>query len=155
MRSRVRSAVVVTIVLLVVFLVLQRTETAMPPVVTIQTAQGKVSVYVELAETDAARRQGLADREKLPATHGMLFSWSGRELQPTFTMAGMRFPLDIIFVNSDGTIASIAENLPACPERRGCQLVQAPKRIASVLEVNAGFSRRHGVTAGNVVILTR
>ncbi|MBI4425994.1 MAG: DUF192 domain-containing protein [Candidatus Kerfeldbacteria bacterium] len=104
-----------------------------------------VRVRAEVAATLAARSTGLAGRESLPADAGMLFVFE----QPgphAFWMQGMRFPLDIIWINN-GQVVDVALNVPV-PD--GVPPLYTPEQFAtSVLEVNAGFVAEHGITIGS------
>jgi uncharacterized membrane protein (UPF0127 family) len=58
-------------------------------------------------------------------------------------------PLDLLYIDDDGLIVGIVENAPTLnDEPRG---VGCASRY--VLEVNAGWSRRHGVKAGQFASL--
>jgi uncharacterized membrane protein (UPF0127 family) len=58
-------------------------------------------------------------------------------------------PLDLLFIDEDGLIVGIVESAPTLnDDSRG---VGCPSRF--VLEVNAGWSRRHGVRPGQRVRL--
>jgi uncharacterized membrane protein (UPF0127 family) len=60
-------------------------------------------------------------------------------------------PLDMLFVDEDGLIVGIVENAPTLDD--GTREVSCPSRW--VLEVNAGWSRRHAVRAGQRLVLPR
>jgi len=53
-------------------------------------------------------------------------------------------PLDMLFVDEDGTIVGIVENVPVLNDSE--RAVACPSRY--VLEVNAGFTRKHGLAPG-------
>lgn len=113
--------------------------------------QGNAMFTLEIADTPQARAQGLADRDSLPQTQGMLFLWDDNPGAVTFTMAGMRFPLDIIFIDSSQKIIHIARSLPACPMRQGCRLAAPPTDAQYVLEINAGLAAQYDITTGDLV----
>lgn len=100
-------------------------------------------VVVELALDDEARSRGLMYRTRLDADAGMLFSWS-REEPRSFWMLNTCIPLDMLFIAADGTIVGILEQVPT--------LNTAPRGVPCaaqhVLEVNAGWTRQHGVVPG-------
>jgi len=86
-------------------------------------------------------------RTKLPDAQGMLFSWGGVEQPRTFWMHNTCIPLDMMFIARDGTITGILEQVPTLnDEPRG-----VPCPAAYVLEVNAGWSRAHGIQSGTMV----
>ncbi len=111
-------------------------------------APGSPSVSVELAASDAARTRGLMYRTALGADRGMLFSWS-REEPRSFWMRNTCIPLDMLFIAADGTIVGILEQVPT--------LNTLPRSVPCpaqhVLEVNAGWTRAHGIEPGQRVDL--
>jgi|SRR5271170_1367671 len=93
------------------------------------------------SEHDTAR--GLMFRKSLPEDRGMLFDLRFRD-DHKFWMHNTCIPLDLLFVDDDGLIVGIVENAPTLDDTsRG---VGCPSQW--VLEVNAGWARRHGVKAG-------
>ena len=119
---------------------------AVPRVVLSSPGQDPVSVAVEVVETDAARQRGLMYRKHLAPDAGMLFIFD-REEQHNFWMHNTLIPLDMLFIKSDWTVLGIVEN--ATPHTD--ELRSVPGASQYVLEVNAGFSRRHGLQAGTTV----
>jgi uncharacterized membrane protein (UPF0127 family) len=117
------------------------------PRVIVETAAGaRHRVDVELARTDPERRQGLMDRPSLPDDAGMLFVFDAPSLQ-SFWMKNTLIPLDMIFIDDAGTIVGIVES--AEPRTLTPRSVGKPSRY--VLEVNGGWSKAHGVRAGDRV----
>jgi uncharacterized membrane protein (UPF0127 family) len=105
--------------------------------------QGAPSVAVEIADTPATEARGLMYRTSLGEMSGMLFVWQ-IERPRTFWMRNTCLPLDMLFLAKDGTIVGILEQVPTLndsPRSVGCP-------SAYVLEVNAGWTRKHGVTPG-------
>jgi len=110
-------------------------------------APGSPRLNVELARTEPEKERGLMYRTKLPDAQGMLFSWGGVEQPRTFWMHNTCIPLDMMFIARDGTITGILEQVPTLnDEPRG-----VPCPAAYVLEVNAGWSRAHGIQSGTMV----
>jgi uncharacterized membrane protein (UPF0127 family) len=106
-----------------------------------------VILTVELATTPAAQQQGLSDRDSMPADHGMLFIFNQEE-EWGFWMHEMRFPLDIIWFNSERQAVFIEQNLPPCTPT--ICLVYTPSSNATyVLEVNTGFVQVNHVRLGD------
>ncbi len=109
-------------------------------------APGSPRLSVELARTEPEKERGLMFRTKMPDDQGMLFSWNNEEPR-TFWMHNTCLPLDMMFIARDGTITGILEQVPTLnDEGRG-----VPCPAAYVLEVNAGWSRSHGVKSGTIV----
>ena len=106
-------------------------------------AAGSPRVDVELAMTPHDVEKGLMYRRAMPEEHGMLFKLQDRR-DHTFWMQNTCIPLDMMFVDQDGLIVGIvegAEPLTTAERAVGCPSVY-------VLEVNGGWSRRHGVRPG-------
>ncbi len=103
-----------------------------------------VVIAIEIAETDSARQRGLMERTHLPERSGMLFIFEQEEIQG-FWMANTPLSLDIIFVNRDSQIVSIAKyTRPYSSETISSQY---PARF--VVEVPAGFTDTYGLLEGD------
>jgi len=107
-----------------------------------------VRVDAELVRSEHDSMRGLMYRRSLGADRGMLFDLLVRD-DHKFWMHNTCIPLDLLYIDEDGLLVGIVENAPTLnDESRG---VGCPSRW--VLEVNAGWCRRHGVTAGQHVSL--
>jgi uncharacterized membrane protein (UPF0127 family) len=108
--------------------------------------QDAITVAVEVAETSAERQQGLMFRKHLDPDAGMLFLFE--HPQPlTFWMHNTFVPLDMFFITDQWRVLGVVEN--ATPLTDSPRAVPGEARY--VLEVNAGFARRHGLGAGTSV----
>ncbi|MBI1949427.1 MAG: DUF192 domain-containing protein [Deltaproteobacteria bacterium] len=85
-------------------------------------------------------------RERLDADAGMLFVFERTKVQ-SFWMKNTRLPLDMIFIDDDGTIAGIVED--AEPLTTISRRVPKPSRY--VLELMAGSARARGLAVGQRV----
>lgn len=106
-------------------------------------------VTVEIAERGEARMRGLMYRKDMGEDAGMIFVFQGPKEEHTFWMKNTCIPLDMLFIDDDGTIVGIEENTPTLTEQTfsvGC-------KSRYVLELNAGWTRKHGVKAGQKVKL--
>jgi uncharacterized membrane protein (UPF0127 family) len=101
------------------------------------------AVRAELMRTPVENQRGLMYRRSMPWDRGMLFRLARRTVQE-FWMRDTCIPLDMIFVDDDGTIVGILENVP--PMNEEPRSVGCPS--AFVLEVNAGWARKNGLKAG-------
>lgn len=108
------------------------------------------SVEVELALSDDEVTRGLMYRTQMPEEHGMIFRLEERKEQ-TFWMHNTCISLDMMFIDEDGTIVGILENVPTLNDE--ARTVGCPSRY--VLEVNGGWSRRHGVSAGQKAVIPK
>ncbi len=118
------------------------------PELVVHAENGPVRVSVELAITADEQARGLMWRERLDADRGMLFVF--REEEPlSFWMKNTPLPLDIIYLDRNGVVVSIARD--TTPFSTAAIPSHAPALYA--LEVGAGFSRHHGVTVGTRIEL--
>lgn len=101
---------------------------------------------VELAENDPHRAHGLMYRDQLSDDQGMLFSWP-REAPRSFWMKNTCLSLDMMFIDDQGFIAGILEQVPSMNELSR----RVPCPAQHVLEVRAGFSRAYGIEPGQRV----
>jgi uncharacterized protein len=105
---------------------------------------GDVVVDAELVRSEHDMARGLMFRRVLAQDRGMLFDLRTR-IDHKFWMHNTCIPLDLLFIDGDGLVVGIVENAPTLDDTsRG---VGCPSRW--VLEVNAGWARRHGVRAGH------
>ena len=106
-------------------------------------------IEVELALNPRERARGLMYRTHLPEMSGMLFFPQSPPHIQSFWMRNTCVPLDMLFINADGYIAGIVENVPTLNDTSR----SVPCPTSYVLEVNAGWSRKHGVQPGGRVKL--
>ena len=109
---------------------------------------GGKEVTVEIVDTEQTKARGLMYRKAMPENQGMIFLFDRRK-NHTFWMHNTCIPLDMLFIDDDGVIVGIEENTPTMDDSTfqvGC-----PSR--HVLEVNAGFTRKHGIKAGQRIEL--
>jgi uncharacterized membrane protein (UPF0127 family) len=102
-----------------------------------------VSISIEIADTPEARVKGLMERWFLPDLHGMLFIFDYPEVQ-RFWMHNTPLSLDMIFVDKNQRILNIAESTVPMSEQTYAS--RGPAQY--VVEVKAGFSKRHGIEEG-------
>jgi uncharacterized membrane protein (UPF0127 family) len=109
-------------------------------------APGNMKVDVEIAANEHDVTKGLMYRRQMNEEHGMLFKL-GERRDHTFWMHNTCMPLDMLFIDEDGTIVGIvegAEPLTDSSRSVGCDSTH-------VLEMNAGWARRHAVKPGQRV----
>lgn len=106
-------------------------------------APGRPKVEVEIARTPHDIERGLMYRRAMAEERGMLFRLDGRR-EHVFWMHNTCIPLDMMFVDDDGTIVGIVEN--ATPMTDTERTVGKPSLF--VLEVVGGYAGRHGIKAG-------
>ncbi|MFZ2456746.1 MAG: DUF192 domain-containing protein [Candidatus Altiarchaeia archaeon] len=102
---------------------------------------------VELAETDEQRQRGLMGRESLDENKGMLFVYEENGIH-TFWMKDTLIPLDMIWIDGDGTVVRIIENAEPCPKEY-CPSINPNRKARYVLEINGGEANRTGLAEGS------
>lgn len=113
---------------------------AEPAIVNAQTG-ALVASSVEVAQTSAARRKGLLGRTELPRGSALVIS----RCNAVHTI-GMRFPIDILFVDAQGRVRKVVYGL-------------GPRRIAFspgarlAIEFAAGELPPHRLQVGDRVYL--
>jgi len=113
--------------------------------VTFTQAKGE-TVTVEIADNDHDRQRGLMYRKSMPDDRGMIF-WFQEKEDHSFWMHNTCIPLDMLYIDSDGLIVGIEESTPTMSDDTFA--VGCPSQY--VLELNAGWTRAHGVRAGQRV----
>ena len=112
----------------------------------IATADGEVTVEVEVADSPWERRVGLMHRTSLPDDAGMVFLFE----EPSdggFWMKNTLIPLSIAFWSEEGRILAILDMQPC--EAESCPVYDPGVRFVGALEVNQGFFDRRGVRVGD------
>lgn len=117
---------------------------------TMQIKIRDVTITAEKAQTDSEKMKGLGERDSLPEDGGMIFLYDQPQ-QWSFWMKGMRFALDFIWINS-GKVADLSENvLPPSQTNNIPQVISPRVPVQYILEVNAGWIKKHNIQIGDVV----
>lgn len=91
---------------------------------------------VEIADTDAARAQGLMQRTHLDDDAGMLFIFPDEQVR-AFWMKNTLIPLDILYFDGAGELVSARLGAPPCTTVR-CPGYASRGPARYVLELNGG-----------------
>lgn len=120
--------------------------------VTIEDEDGThlATVDVRIADTVEKRRLGLSNTSSLPDGEGMLFVHD-EPGEYVYVMRRMDFPLDIVFIDADGTITTI-HHAPVPEEIPGGD-GRFPGQGKYVLEVPRGYTNATGVDLGDRVTI--
>lgn len=113
---------------------------------TIETASGVHEFRVELALTPSQHAQGLMFRQRMAPDAGMLFVYNVEEVV-TMWMRNTFIPLDMVFIDSRGRIAHIAER--TVPQSEA--VISSGGPVVAVLELNAGTASRLKLRPGDRV----
>jgi uncharacterized membrane protein (UPF0127 family) len=112
----------------------------------IVTKNGVHVFSVEVAASDADRQKGLMFRKELPEGRGMLFDFK-QDQDVSMWMRNTLIPLDMLFINADGSIRRIAENTEPFSERT----IPSGGPVRGVLEVIGGTAKKLGIAPGDKV----
>ena len=104
----------------------------------------------EIPVTGELMSKGLSVKNQLRENESMLFVFE-EPLRHTFWMKDMKFPIDIIWLDSNGKIVHIEENLMPCPLVLICPSYAPNADSQYVLETIAGFAQRHNISLGTTI----
>ena len=108
---------------------------------------GDVRLLADIAATPNQKSLGLGVRDNMTEAEGMIFPFES-EAPHGFWMNGMKFPIDIIWLDAGKKVVHIEPNLQPCQTLLDCPTYTPEKNAMYVLETVAGFSERHGVAVG-------
>lgn len=144
-----RRGAALAVVVVSVALVLWRgcTPVEVGELATAEVQIGDDTFLVEVADTAAARAQGLMFRTSLSEDAGMLFVYDQASAD-CYWMLNTLIPLDIAFIRADQTISSVDTMTPQtttlhCPE----------EPVLYALEVAAGQLAARGIGPGDEVVI--
>jgi len=109
-------------------------------------------VLLALASTDEQRIKGLSGLEKLYENEGMLFLFDKPSKQG-FWMNEMKFPIDILWLDSDSRVVHIEKNLEPCIIFVTCHVYTPQVDSQYVLELRSGFTNDHSIQNGTRINL--
>jgi len=99
-----------------------------------------IQYHVEVAKTDEEQAMGLMNRLDLKNNSGMLFLFDN-EKKASFWMKNTFIPLDIIFINKNGSINKIYKNT----KPKSLKRIKSKGEVLAVLEINAGEANKHNI----------
>jgi uncharacterized protein len=113
----------------------------------IVTRDGASHVFnVEMALKPDQQTIGLMFRPKVPEDGGMLFDWGVPRVSQMW-MRNTISSLDMVFINADGSIRSIAEN--TVPQ--SLAIIDSRGPVRATLELAAGTAARLNIRVGDKV----
>ncbi len=147
--GKAKYVILVIIIAAAIFLLTQNQHSGKEQITIINSAGQQIPVYVEIADNMQTLEKGLMFRKSLPEDEGMLFVFpqSGNY---AFWMKNTLIPLDAIYISENGTIVDVLQMQPCISDPCPNYVPDAEARY--VLEVNKGFSGRHGITEGDKLI---
>jgi len=122
-------------------------EVTLLPHNTLITVPGGKKIEAELATTQEQQVQGLTNYPNLAPLTGMLYVYPRFSSDLVHSTKGMEFPLDILWINHDGTVFSVTQNAPPCAlTTSSCPLYKGGG--VYVLEINANEAATLGIKQG-------
>lgn len=106
-------------------------------------------IFVEIADSDLKRSQGLSGRNSLPENEGMLFVYDQLGLY-SFWMKGMKFNLDFVFIKGQ-KVVDLVEDVPFPQSGEKPQIIGSSTEFDKVLEINQGMIEKLGLEIGNEI----
>ena len=122
-------------------------QAARPSATVVFPDQTRVSV--EIADSEATRQRGLMFREALAPNEGMIFLFDTKGFYP-FWMKNTLIPLDMLWLERNGEVVSIAHSVPPC-KADPCPTYPPLAEAWYVVEVVSGFAKAHGVQVGDTL----
>jgi hypothetical protein len=111
-------------------------------------AKTSISLNLSIAETPAQWQKGLMKIKKMKENNGMLFIFP-KENYRLFWMKDTYISLDLIYLDKNKKIVEINQNNKPMNE----DTIKVKEKAKFVLEVNAGFVKKHNIKIGDILIL--
>ena len=118
---------------------------ALPKIV---VAAPRATLALQVANTEQERETGLMGVTHLAAHTGMLFVFA-HDAPVEFWMKDTLVPLDMVFLSANGTVRSVASNVPVVPAATPDAAI--PRRGGTakyVIELPAGEAERDAIIPG-------
>ena len=109
-----------------------------------------LNLTAEVAVTPEEQSKGLSIKEDLQENEGMIFPYKEPKVL-AFWMKDMKFPIDILWLDSDKRVVHIEKNLQPCNPFLPCPSFSPDTKAQYVLETVAGLSDRKGIKIGTQV----
>jgi uncharacterized protein len=104
--------------------------------------------FVDVARTDEQKEKGLDIYNQLPLRRGMIFPFSTTDYF-TFWMKGMKFPIDILYINENKVVDIFPEVPYPKTSSETPAIVKSGQKANYVLEINAGLSQKYHFKKGD------
>ncbi len=107
-------------------------------------------LQVAVADSQEEQEIGLSETKSLPENQGMIFLFEKPGFY-SFWMKNMKLPIDIIFINKNRIITILQNIEPLKDNNENLRTLNSSKPTDSVLEINAGLSKKYGFKEGDIV----
>ena len=115
--------------------------------------ESKKCFNVESVSTPDKMQLGLGNRDSLNQESGMLFIFP-QDVYTGFWMKDMRFPIDLLWIDSTMKVVGIEKNMQPCTES-SCPTFDSKVKIRYVLEINSGLADKLGLKEKDTVSFTK
>jgi len=106
---------------------------------------------IELADSMFLKARGLMFRKEMDSKKGMLFTFNKQE-RTGIWMLFMRFPIDLVYLDSQKRIINIYENIRPIGLNPGTWKVYYPETPAKyILELSRGTVKQTGTELGDIL----
>ncbi len=123
------------------------------PLVLVDGTAPRATLRLAVADDVVSREYGLMCVLRLRPQHGMIFVFS-RESDWEFWMKNTLVPLDMIWVRSDGTVTTVAADVPASTRTApSATLARRRGRGLYVIELRANEAAADGIVVGSHLAL--
>ncbi|GAC1491003.1 MAG: hypothetical protein NVS1B2_01680 [Vulcanimicrobiaceae bacterium] len=130
-----------------------RAAASRAPLALVDAVAPNASLRLAVADEPASRERGLMCVLRLRPHHGMVFAFS-RDSDWEFWMKNTLVSLDIVWLHADGTVATVATNVPASTRATpDAALARRRGRGRYVVELPAGEAAADGLVLGARVLL--
>ena len=130
-----------------IIFIIYSTKLSSPKFTTIRIDDTKIKA--EIADSYFKKILGLMFREKLNENEGMLFPFFF-EGHHGIWMFGMRFPVDVVWMDKNYKIVDIRKDVKPC--RIFCKVYKPKEKAKYVLELPANFTEENKINIGNIFI---
>jgi len=111
---------------------------------------GGFIINTDIALTDKQKQDGLSIRNNMQENEGMIFVFKEPK-QQSFWMKGMKFPIDIIWLDANLSIVHIEKSLHPCESFISCPSYRPSSNALFVLETVSGFADSHDLKIGKKI----
>ena len=114
---------------------------------TIMTEDAEHSITVEVVDDPEETATGLMFRDGIAADRGMIFDF-GQPREANMWMRNVPFPIDMVFMDTDGSVLATVSHVQANSERR----INPGFAVKGVLELADGQVSEFGIKPGDMIV---
>tara|TARA_Y100000052_G_scaffold27518_1_gene35935 strand:- start:522 stop:1028 length:507 start_codon:yes stop_codon:yes gene_type:complete len=112
----------------------------------IETSEAEFQITAEVADDPNEIATGVMFRDGIEPDHGMIFEFAPPR-EANMYMRNVSFPIDMVFIDTDGTVLATVSHVQAQSERR----INPGFNVAGVLELPDGAVIEYGLKPGDMI----